>query len=129
VLVTTALLLTVAVANIQMENHTRPFWEISMRLSCQEVQHYTEKRTCACVGCHNNCLHLSVTHWQSPNFYAYFPAQTSFPAILGYMLSSSLVVIVFSWVPKKKNERKASIDCTFHWRSSCSLSLSLYLCI
>jgi aromatic-L-amino-acid decarboxylase len=28
-----------------------------------------------------------VTHWQSPNFYAYFPANTSGPSILGIMRS------------------------------------------
>jgi aromatic-L-amino-acid decarboxylase len=29
-----------------------------------------------------------VTHWQSPNFFAYFPANASGPAILGDLLSS-----------------------------------------
>ena len=29
-----------------------------------------------------------ITHWQSPNFFAYFPANTSGPAILGDLLSS-----------------------------------------
>ena len=28
-----------------------------------------------------------LTHWQSPNFYAYFPANASGPAILGDLLS------------------------------------------
>ncbi|MBL6444743.1 aminotransferase class V-fold PLP-dependent enzyme [Fulvivirga sp. 29W222] len=31
-----------------------------------------------------------ITHWQSPNFYAYFPANTSFPSLLGDMLASAL---------------------------------------
>jgi aromatic-L-amino-acid decarboxylase len=30
-----------------------------------------------------------ITHWQSPNFYAYFPSNASGPAILGDLLSSS----------------------------------------
>ena len=29
-----------------------------------------------------------ITHWQSPNFYAYFPANASGPSILGDLLSS-----------------------------------------
>src|SRR5688572_18935646 len=33
-----------------------------------------------------------VTHWQSPNFYAYFPANTSGPSILGELLSAGLGV-------------------------------------
>lgn len=31
-----------------------------------------------------------ITHWQSPNFYAYFPANASFPSLLGDMLASAL---------------------------------------
>jgi len=31
-----------------------------------------------------------VTHWQSPNFFAYFPSNTSGPSILGDLLSSGL---------------------------------------
>ncbi|KAK9805451.1 hypothetical protein WJX73_008705 [Symbiochloris irregularis] len=39
-----------------------------------------------------------VTHWQSPNFFAYFPANSSYPAMLGDMLSSAFNVIGFSWI-------------------------------
>lgn len=38
-----------------------------------------------------------ITHWQSPNFYAYFPANTSYPAILGEMLSAGLGVQGMLW--------------------------------
>ncbi len=38
-----------------------------------------------------------LTHWQSPNFYAYFPATTSPPAILGDLLSSGLGVQGMLW--------------------------------
>jgi aromatic-L-amino-acid/L-tryptophan decarboxylase len=31
-----------------------------------------------------------ITHWQSPNFFAYFPANTSYPSILGEMLTSAI---------------------------------------
>src|ERR1700720_3212758 len=38
-----------------------------------------------------------VTHWQSPNFYAYFPSHASGPAILGDLLSSGLGVQGMLW--------------------------------
>ncbi len=38
-----------------------------------------------------------ITHWQSPNFFAYFPANTSGPAILGDLLSSGLGVQGMLW--------------------------------
>ncbi len=38
-----------------------------------------------------------ITHWQSPNFYAYFPSNSSGPAILGDLLSSGLGVQGMLW--------------------------------
>ena len=38
-----------------------------------------------------------ITHWQSPNYFAYFPSNTSFPAILGDLLSSGLGVQGMIW--------------------------------
>lgn len=38
-----------------------------------------------------------VTHWQSPNFFAYFPANASGPAILGDLLSAALGVQGMLW--------------------------------
>ncbi len=38
-----------------------------------------------------------ITHWQSPNFFAYFPANSSGPAILGDLLSSALGVQGMLW--------------------------------
>ena len=38
-----------------------------------------------------------VTHWQSPNFFAFFPANTSGPAILGELLSAGLGVQGMLW--------------------------------
>jgi len=38
-----------------------------------------------------------ITHWQSPNFFAYFPANTSGPAILGDLLSSGLGIQGMLW--------------------------------
>ncbi|WP_206609886.1 pyridoxal-dependent decarboxylase [Maribellus luteus] len=38
-----------------------------------------------------------ITHWQSPHFYAYFPSNTSFPSILGDLVSSGLGVQGMIW--------------------------------
>ncbi len=38
-----------------------------------------------------------VTHWQSPNFFAYFPCNASGPAILGDLLASGLGVQGMLW--------------------------------
>lgn len=45
----------------------------------------------------NEKIMPGITHWQSPNFYAYFPANTSFPAILGDLISSGLGVQGMIW--------------------------------
>src|SRR5579884_1145817 len=39
----------------------------------------------------------AITHWQSPNFYGYFPCNASFPSILGDLLSSGLGVQGMLW--------------------------------
>jgi len=38
-----------------------------------------------------------ITHWQSPNFFAYFPANVSGPSILGDLLASGLGVQGMLW--------------------------------
>ena len=38
-----------------------------------------------------------ITHWQSPNWFAFFPANTSFPSILGELLSAGLGVQGMLW--------------------------------
>jgi aromatic-L-amino-acid decarboxylase len=38
-----------------------------------------------------------ITHWQSPNFFAYFPSNSSGPSILGDLLSSGLGVQGMLW--------------------------------
>jgi aromatic-L-amino-acid decarboxylase len=39
-----------------------------------------------------------ITHWQSPNFYAYFPGNTSPPSILGELMSAALGVQGMLWL-------------------------------
>lgn len=45
-----------------------------------------------------NLIMPGVTHWQSPRFMAYFPAGSSWPGLIGEMLSGMFNVIGFSWV-------------------------------
>ncbi len=45
----------------------------------------------------NRVVLPGVTHWQSPNFFAFFPANTSGPAILGDLVSSGLGVQGMLW--------------------------------
>jgi len=44
-----------------------------------------------------NLILPGVTHWQSPNFFAYFPGNASGPGILGDLLSSGLGVQGMLW--------------------------------
>lgn len=39
-----------------------------------------------------------VTHWQSPNFFAYYPSNSSTAGFLGEMLSAGLNIVGFSWI-------------------------------
>ncbi|KAL3828100.1 hypothetical protein ACJIZ3_016902 [Penstemon smallii] len=39
-----------------------------------------------------------VTHWQSPEFFAYFPSNSSVAGFLGEMLSASINMVGFSWI-------------------------------
>ena len=38
----------------------------------------------------NEIIMPGITHWQSPNFFAYFPSNNSGPSILGDLLASGL---------------------------------------
>ncbi|MFP4528583.1 MAG: pyridoxal phosphate-dependent decarboxylase family protein [Candidatus Kapaibacterium sp.] len=44
-----------------------------------------------------NIIMPGITHWQSPNFFAYFPANSSFPSILGEMLTAALGAQCMIW--------------------------------
>lgn len=45
----------------------------------------------------NEIILPGITHWQSPNFFGYFPANNSYPSILGEMLSAGLGVQGMLW--------------------------------
>lgn len=44
-----------------------------------------------------------MTHWQSPNFHAYYPTQTSYPSIVGDIIASGFGIVGFSWVKNADN--------------------------
>lgn len=44
-----------------------------------------------------NIILPGITHWQSPNFHAYFPANSSYPSLLAEMLMSALGVQGMKW--------------------------------
>lgn len=46
----------------------------------------------------DRCVMPGITHWQSPNFHAYYPTQTSFPSMIGELISAGLGMVGFSWV-------------------------------
>jgi aromatic-L-amino-acid/L-tryptophan decarboxylase len=45
----------------------------------------------------NEIIMPGITHWQSPNFFAYFPANVSGPAVLGELVSAGLGVQGMLW--------------------------------
>uniref|UniRef100_A0A8D8IYX0 Alpha-methyldopa hypersensitive protein n=1 Tax=Culex pipiens TaxID=7175 RepID=A0A8D8IYX0_CULPI len=47
------------------------------------------------------CILPGITHWQSPNFHAFYPSQTSYSSIVGETLAAGLGVVGFSWVGLK----------------------------
>ncbi len=44
-----------------------------------------------------NIIMPGITHWQSPNFFAYFPANSSVPSLLAEMLTSALGAQCMKW--------------------------------
>ncbi len=52
----------------------------------------------AILGDLGNLIMPGITHWQSPNFFAFFPANTSGPSILAELLSAGLGVQGMSWI-------------------------------
>ncbi|HPT11977.1 MAG TPA: aminotransferase class I/II-fold pyridoxal phosphate-dependent enzyme [Bacteroidales bacterium] len=45
----------------------------------------------------NDIILPGITHWQNPNFFAYFPANNSYPSILGEMLTAALGAQCMIW--------------------------------
>ena len=45
----------------------------------------------------NDMLMKGITHWQSPNFFAYFPANSSIPSLLAEMLTAAIGAQCMKW--------------------------------
>ena len=45
----------------------------------------------------NKIIMPGITHWQSPNFFAYFPANSSYPSLLAEMIISTLAAQCMKW--------------------------------
>lgn len=45
----------------------------------------------------NDIIIPGISHWQSPNFFAYFPANSSYPSVLAEMLTATLGVQGMIW--------------------------------
>ncbi|KAF2773173.1 hypothetical protein EJ03DRAFT_306268 [Teratosphaeria nubilosa] len=41
---------------------------------------------------------LGITHWQHPKFMAFFPANSTYPSMLGEMWSAALTAPAFNWI-------------------------------
>lgn len=68
--------------------------------TCGQHKHCINKLVITMV-LHIYFLHVffhQITHWHSPNFFAYFAAASSYPAMLADMLCTALGCIGFSWV-------------------------------
>ncbi|CAG9465376.1 unnamed protein product [Pedinophyceae sp. YPF-701] len=52
----------------------------------------------ACMRDLEGLIMPGVTHWQHPSFFAYYPANSSGPGMLGEMLSAAINCIGFSWI-------------------------------
>jgi len=45
----------------------------------------------------DNIILPGITHWQSPNFYAYFPANSSYPSVLAEILTAGMGAQCMVW--------------------------------
>lgn len=45
----------------------------------------------------NSVIMPGITHWQNPNFHAYFPANNSYPSILAEMITSAIGAQCMKW--------------------------------
>ena len=66
--------------------------------SCTEHPPATPEAFDAVMADTDRVIVPGLTHWQHPNFFAYFPANSSYPAILGDLLTAGLGVQGMSWV-------------------------------
>jgi hypothetical protein len=85
----------------------------SVRASLPQEPPAHGERFDAILGDVEKLILPGVTHWQSPNFFAFFPANSSGPAILGDLLSSGLGVQGMLWARPARNLRLMSSTGSF----------------
>ena len=64
---------------------------------CPRTRHSTGEPFDAILADVEKLILPGITHWQSPNFFAFFPANNSGPSILGELLSAGLGVQGMLW--------------------------------
>lgn len=52
----------------------------------------------------NDKILPGMTRWQSNNFHAYYPSQTSTSSIIGDLIANGFGTVSFSWVSAKWSE-------------------------
>lgn len=61
----------------------------------------------------NKVIIPGITHWQNPNFHAYFPSNSSYPSVLAEMLTSTLGAQCMKW---DTSPAAAELEeCTLNW--------------
>jgi aromatic-L-amino-acid decarboxylase len=74
---------------------------------------FKEESLAAILNDFNSIILPGITHWQSPNFFAYFPANSSFPSFLAEMLTAALGAQCMKW---ETSPAAAELEeQTMHW--------------
>lgn len=67
-------------------------------------------------------MYAGLTHWQSSNFFAYYPCNSSFPAMLGEMLCAGFATQNFSWIGSPAATELETVSYLYY--ALCSLRLT-----
>jgi hypothetical protein len=86
------------VENIEQQRVTSEVRPGDVRAQLDEHPPATPDGFDAVMADTNEVVVPGLTHWQHPSFFAYFPANSSYPAILGDLLTAGLGVQGMSWV-------------------------------
>ncbi|OEL20937.1 Tyrosine decarboxylase 1, partial [Dichanthelium oligosanthes] len=93
----------------QVQARTPPL-SCSLNINCPQLRDSLSPldeylSTCMSLGLHilprqdiREKIVPGVTHWQSPNYFAYYPSNSSTAGFLGEMLSAAFNIVGFSWI-------------------------------
>ena len=73
--------------------------------------------------CIFHAITFQVTHWQHPQFHAYFAANNSYPAMCADILSGAIGCIGFSWVEYYRTASARSHGYTWRYHDMIMTSL------